>query len=323
MLKKTRLDYSLLKSSIMPNAAAEKNCNTVIPHMPWMYSATLAAMFIAISIYIVVANAVLLYSLYKTNQLTTITNKFMFLMSICDLVTGFLVTPLIAARLIIDDKFKTCFMQKTAQFLGAVSLRFSFCMLVAIAVDRYFHVTKLTRYQDFMNDFKMKAVVAFSVVLSIFTAIMVLVHVDLKIHQAINAVCRLLAMVCVIVLYYKISKQIRVHALTIDVQLSNSKDAQVQTRQRLSSTKSIRALLVSILLLSLPYNIITAILAFAQFGPFMMSNFLDVAYGFSLLLLFSNAGTNAVIYGYSNSVNRRHIAGLFKRERQARGEQTS
>ena len=310
---------------IMASTTAETNCYTVIPQMPWMYSAPFAAMFIALSIFIVVANAVLLSSLYKTNQLTTITNKFMFLMSICDMVTGFLVTPLVAACLLMYYEYRICLMEKTAQFLVSLCLCFSFCMLVAIAVDRYIHVIKLNRYQDFMNDFKMKSIIAFSVVFSIYLAIMGLVYVDVTIPQTINAVGRLFSTVCVFILYYKMSRQIRVHALTIDVQLSNSNNARMQTRQKLSSTKSIRALLGTLLLLSLPYNIITSIRAVVQFGnnSIIETTSLDVAYGFSLLLLLSNAGANALIYGYSNSVNRRHIAGLFKRERRARGEQTS
>ena len=303
----------------MPDTAAENNCNKVLPQIPWMYSATLAAMFIALSIFIVVANAVLLYSLYKTNQLTTITNKFMFLMSISDLVIGFPVAPFIAASLLIDEKFKPCFMEKIVEFLALLSGNFSFFMYVAIALDRYFHVTKLNRYQDFMNDFKMKAIVASSVVLTIFIAIMLLVFGNMLLKSVGN-----LVVICsVFMLYYKISRQIRAHAITDDVQPSNNGNARMQTRQILSSIKSIRAILASMLLLGLPYNIIMAIRTGFNYQKIKPNIPLNLTHALSLLLLLSNAGANAVIYGYSNSVNRRHIAGLFKRKRQATDEQAS
>ena len=106
----------------------------------------------------ILANSVLIYGLYKTQQLNTIANKFILIMSVSDLCIGVFVLPLIVVMVCLQDALQSCNFELFVQCIALLSARFSFFMLMCISTDRYMHVTKLNKYNQFMNARRMKIV---------------------------------------------------------------------------------------------------------------------------------------------------------------------
>ena len=103
----------------------------------------------------VALNSILLYALYKTGQLKTLSNKLIALMTSSDLCIGIIVLPALAVTIGMKKVSKNCLLDISVNYLATVFVIFSFLMLICISIDRYLHVTKLIRYNAYMNRFRM------------------------------------------------------------------------------------------------------------------------------------------------------------------------
>ena len=118
------------------------------PHSHLLVWAVLTSI---LSLLTILANSALIYSLYKAQQLTTITNKFILIMNILDLCTGIFVLPLIDVMICLKDTLRNCNFELFVQYVALTFGYFSFFMLMCISTDRYVHVTKLNKYSQFMQ----------------------------------------------------------------------------------------------------------------------------------------------------------------------------
>ena len=100
-------------------------------------------------------NSILLYALYKTGQLKTLSNKLIALMTSSDLCIGIIVLPAVTVTIGMKMVSKNCLLDISVNYIATVFVIFSFLMLVCISFDRYLHVTKLIRYNAYMNQFRM------------------------------------------------------------------------------------------------------------------------------------------------------------------------
>eukprot|EP00794_Sanderia_malayensis_P003623 gene3623-4136_t len=287
------------------------NCPSLWPlDMPKVHLDTWATLTAILALITTVSNAILIYSLYKTKQLNTITNKFILLMNISDLCTGVFVLPLIVIMAVLKDDYRDCQFELAVQYIALLFAYFSFFMLLSVSIDRFIHVTKLNRYNHFMNDFRMKLIVVVSVVMSIVIAAVGVYIASLELQLVLNA-SDLIGVLFMFLLYLLVFRKIRVHIENFKQMISENMSASSVNREakrELSATKTIRILLGALLILYFPYNIVSAIFIYYKLhkGVAVPLNISVAAY-IAYLLVFSNAAVNAIVFSFGNSTVRRFI----------------
>ena len=163
----------------------------------------------------IASNSILLYTLHKTEQLKTLSNKLIAMLTMSDLCAGIIVLP--AVTITFGRKMhglKSCLVDRSVNYLASVTTFFSFLMLVWICIDRYLQVTKLTRYNLYMNRFRMwmLVLVSFFMVISVSTT-GVLFHSFILI--IVQAILDLPAMVFMVMLYVRLLKRLEVQRMKL------------------------------------------------------------------------------------------------------------
>ncbi|XP_065066120.1 uncharacterized protein LOC135692033 [Rhopilema esculentum] len=267
----------------------------------------------------IVSNAALIYGLYKMEQLNTITNKFILVMNISDLGTGIFVLPSIAVMAALKEKYRNCAFELVLHYGAFLLAYFSFFMLMCVSMDRYLHVTKLKKYNKFMNEFRMKVIVVFSFVTSAIIAYISIAFPSFPLQVALN-LSDLFGVLFMFILYSMVFRRIATHAEKIKRMLSDAGEdsGNRETRREISATKTIRFVLGALLVLYLPYNICSAIWAYYKYqekrNPPLIMNVLEY---WAYVIVFSNAAINAILFGYGNSVVRRFLIGRISRSQVA------
>ena len=266
----------------------------------------------------ILANSALIYGLYKTQQLSTFTNKFILIMSISDLCTGIFVLPLIVVMICLKDTIRNCNVELFVRYIALLFAYFSFFMLMCISTDRYIHVTKLNKYSQFMNARRMKIATVLSLISSVLIASLSISFPKFWLQLTL----RLSDFLCGSLMFYLYSlvfQKLAIHTENFKrmlEELGTSESASRETRKEVSATKTIRFVLGALLVLYLPYNICSVALAYYKFDRKMSpSLFMSFMAYLSYLLVLSNAAINAIIFGHGNSVVRRFIFNRFCRVR--------
>ena len=293
------------------NSSSEYICLSLWPlDMPKPHLITWAVLSAVLSPITIVSNAALIYGLYETQQLISITNQFILVMNVSDLCTGIFVLPLIVVMISTKDRFRSCVFELAMQYLAFVLAYFSFFMLMCISLDRYIHVTKLNKYNQFMNPFRMKIIVVISMVVSLVIASISISFPSLPLQVLLN-LSDLAGVLLMFFLYSLVFRKIAIHAEKFKRMLEEQgTDLAIgrETRREMSATKTIRFVLGALLVLYLPYNICSAAWTYYKFGKRVSPPLaLDIAAYWSYTIVFSNAAINAIILGYGNSVVRRCI----------------
>ena len=262
----------------------------------------------------ILSNSALIYGLYKTQQLTTITNKLILIMNISDLCTGIFVLPLTLVTICLTNTLRSCNFELSVQFIALLFAYFSFFMLMCISTDRYIHVTKLNKYNQFMNTCRMKTVTVISFIFSVLIA-----YLQTSIPQLwFQLMLRSLGLSGVLVMFFLYSLVFRKLAIHTEnfkrmlEELGTGKSTIQETKKELSAMKTIRFVLGALLLLYVPYNICSVPWSYYKYDrkvnpPF----FLNVILYWCSIIVLSNAAINAIIFGYANRVVRRFICNKF------------
>ena len=284
--------------------------------MPQSHLIMWAVMTSILSLITIMATSALIYGLYKTQQLTTITNKFILMMSISDLCTGLFVLPLIVVMICLKDTLRNCNLELFVQYTALLFAYFSFFMLMCISTDRYIHVTKLNKYNQFMNTRRMKVATVLSLIFSVLIAYLPISFPTFWLHLALR-LSNLGGVSMIFFLYSLIFRKVATHIENFKrmlEELGTSESTSRETKKELSATKTIRFVLGALLVLFVPYNICSVAWIYYKVNrqvkpPF----FLNVVTYWSYILVFSNAAINGIIFGYGNSVVRRFILKRFCR----------
>ena len=266
----------------------------------------------------ILANSALICGLYTKQQLNTITNKFILLMSISDLCIGIFVLPLIVVIICLKDTLRSCNFELFVQYIALLFAYFSFFMLMCISTDRYIHVTRLNRYSQFMNPLRMKIATVLSFFCSVLIASLSIRFLTVWLQLAM-CLLGLSGISLMLSLYSLVFRKLAIHTENFKgmlEELGRSESTHRETRKEFSAKRTIRFVLVALLVLYFPYNICTVALTYYRYDrkvnpPF----FVNVMTYWSYTFAFSNAAINAIIFGYGNSIVRQFIFNRFCHER--------
>lgn len=282
----------------------------------------------------VAANAILIYALLKTGQSETISNKFIVMMSLSDLCMGIFGQPAIIVLVSIKDVFRSCALEKSVEYIVFVSANFSWFMLLLISVDRYFQVTKLNRYNEYMNPVRMKVAVLVSFVTANGLAVILLLVSSFTLQIIFN-VANILMMTFVATLYAYMMRRLaahneklaaagkadvlknsRRHLMVKEAPKSDESEQDVkqqkanarESQKQLSALRTIRMLIVAIFALYGPYNVASTYWTYYKFGKRINPALgLNIFVLWAYFIVLTNAAANACIIINGNSKTRRFV----------------
>ena len=211
-------------------------CNTLISlTIPSDHFRSIIAAFLLLYIFTIFSNCILIFTLHKTKQLNTISNKLILIMSISDLGLGAIAFPAAVASSWLRYIYKSCVFEKIGFFLLQIFSYHSFSILTCISIDRYLRVTKMNRYNLYMNKYKMTVMIVVSLLTAAVVSTVSLVRPSFE--QQIFVVCFDVVVVgftCVVCMF--LLKRLQNHVKNLREAMPNSLGSKTDGETTLAGT---------------------------------------------------------------------------------------
>ena len=263
----------------------------------------------------VTSNYLLILALQNTNQLNTHSNKFILVMSCCDFTIGLILQPALIVMFFLKESKTICYSISIINLTTVIMLKTSANLSILISIDRYLQVTKLNRYNIYMNGARMKASIGFCFVLGVFLSCL---YVFDESSRILLGIVELSFLWFVYILYSLISRNLQKHLNNRNKMSEghggnvNTASAQNQTDpgpnsgSHLSAIKTIRLLQVTMLVLYTPFLVLSILWNYyhlhLQASP---SRILNETCSWLQIELECNAWANACILIHGNRRCRR------------------
>ena len=316
-------------------------CVTVISSdTPQIHQAVIAIAFSVLAVVTILSNAVLMYTLYKTRQLNTISNKLILVMSISDLCLGAFALPMVAFRYSNRNLVEGCTLDKASKCLILLFSFFSLLILYCISIDRYFKVTKLNRYDLYMNNFRMKLMIMVSLIAATLISVKSLLFpsfIQQVIAAAVGSLCVIFAMIVYVLLLRRLRRHMRqlnklkrigpnnhIAANSTETDTGGSATEEINEMapnrptenegNQLSATKTIQVLLIFMITSYAPYYIVSCWWTYYKFQEKKDPGFnLSLSLVWAIFITLLNASGNSWIIISGNTQSRRFVSSLFQR----------
>ena len=199
------------------DTARPTNCMTILAlDVSSKYQITFAALYTMLSLATIATNSLLIYTLYKTEQLKTISNKFILIMNLSDLVLGSFGFSALAVIYKMKYVLKTCILEHITSHLIISLSYFSFFILACIAIDRYLLVTKMNQYSLHMNEFRMKIMILVCFVIATGTATLMLLLATFELHVVIT--CNgVIFIILIFIVYVNLIGRLKAHVKRMEM----------------------------------------------------------------------------------------------------------
>ena len=259
-----------------------------------------AAVAVFLAVVSICANASLICALHKTKQLSSFSNIFMTFVCSSDLCFSLINEPMIAVYHLLYIKKENCLVDHIQFYLAYFFLYFSGMMIMAVAIDRYLHITKLLRYDSYMNKQRATLIVVTSFAVSN-TAAFSLTYWKASSFEiqlaffAVNMVLNSTIFYCYFIVIGKVSFS------PMQDKLVGSAGCEMSKRRK-ASIRTMRLLIIAVMMAYGPYNILTVTRSYYVFYRKTMPNHtLDVLTAWSYFIVFSFSIINVVIYSSGNT----------------------
>ena len=127
----------------------------------------------------IIANALVMYVLIKTKQISTITCKVIFMLSLSDLLQGIFAQNLFTAA----GYEKSCLLVKIHIFVFAFLMHLSGYMIAIIGVDRYLRIKYYAKFKVIWSAKIVLIFICFGSFLALFQAVMITVGLILELDR--------------------------------------------------------------------------------------------------------------------------------------------
>lgn len=284
--------------------------------LPSIHHVSFGTAYALLSVLTIASNAILLYALHKTKQLNTISNKLTLIMNVSDLCSGVITFPIAAISNLSGSLRTSCVLDKAASFFALFFGPFSFLLLFCISIDRYFRVTKMTRYNLYMNDFRMKIMIFSSLVVAVIIAFKSIFTPSFT-QQVISVSVTSFFLISAIIVYMILLKRLRNHVIQFNNAREEISDGVQESRNiQITATTTIQLLLICLTVVYSPYQIISCFWTYYKYQKETDPNvYLGIAFAWSRILALANATGNSFVIIYGNARIWRFVLSLFRRSR--------
>ena len=273
----------------------------------------------------VTSNCLLISALRKTNQLKSYSNQLITVMSSCDLILGLIFQSALVVMFFTKKHLMTCNSILAINAMVLFLTQTSALLLLLISIDRYLQVTKLNRYNSYMNQTRLKTCTGICIFVSALLVCIVILHRSFVTRALIDSV-NFTLLWSMIILYSSILQKLQKHlnnrndtravagenANIASTQQSQT-DPRFTSRSHLTVIKTLRVLQVTMLLLYTPFLVASMLwnyyLLHLKVAPSIK---LNEALNWSQFFLECNAWVNAWILIHGNSGCRRLLLSMIR-----------
>ena len=276
------------------------------------------ACIVALAVFTITGNALLIWLLKKTRQTNTISFQFIIMMSISDLIlsTSNLIA-LLMSNVSNDANTKICWIVLFFQFVIATCASFSVTMATFIALDRYLHMRYLEKYPSIFTKKRAYFLTIMTILLLVMLNAIFAMPFSNDVQQVFQAIYLFLAaptVFAILMLCYHTMKTIRKKASQLTRSLVN------QTR---TLSKALKAIAICTISLLIPSIIIKVLQMVNKHYKFSSSFLLDTIMLFSYITFSSNAFWSSFVFMLLNRPIRLELKRIARRSLAVEGERSN
>ena len=238
--------------------------------------------------------------------------------------------------------FKSCILDKVSARLALFFGTFSLFMLYCPSIDRYFRVTKMNRYNLYMNNFRMKLMIVIGFVISMVLTLVGGMRPSF-VQRSVGASVGIFFLSFAIVVYVLVLRRLQSHVrrssklrrigpnsqgtanncgtdapgnAMSSTDETAPKRPQENGSSQLSAIKMVRLLLIFLSISYTPYHIVSCWWTYYKYHKKTDPGFnLTLSLVWSVFVALLNPSVNSWIIIFGNSRSRRFVLSLFRRNR--------
>ena len=215
-------------------------------------------------------------------------------MSLADLSTGLFAYPIIAVVFTSRESSLNCYLAHIGQYLGFLFIMLSFSMLILVAIDRYVYFNRLVRLQRFMTKFQLIRIAIGNFIVTNNIAVVFLLYPSFYLKLILKLLKLILKLLFLGgVFHYVFSGTKKYHS-------TESFNYQQNGQKSRALANLIRILVATVIVLSMPYNIITSFWTYVFEKDVKPGKYLDIAQHVAHILIFLNMSANAILFSRLN-----------------------
>ena len=297
-------------------------CVTFQPvELPYVYRKILCLIYWANAPLTVTTNLLLIFALWRTNQLGNTTIKLLVAVSCSDTCGGILAFPLLGLTLVTTESRLNCIIKNAAQYIAVACCVCSLYTFVLVAVNRYL---QLRGPNIITSSFRLTIALTGNIVLANVTSTMALLYSSFYSFLISNIFwCSLYSSIFLI--YSSLLKQVRVHTDRSHAECNSrqrtspdqNRGNNLANQSHINSTaagnktfpRSIQLLVGLLIVPSLPYNIISLVWSYYD-NPGLYLNILQHV---ALIIALMNMSANAILFCHLNNGTRIYLRRLLLR----------
>lgn len=279
-------------------------------------------------------NIFLIYGLWRLNLTKKLSYKFIVCLCIGDGCVGLLTQPTISVLLMADSGGNKCIREIATHSLQIAFCQYSLLMILTITMDRFLHMTYLTRYNNFMTPKRGGMFIFINITITI---VVVLLNMIASIYEfnfimhTIIIIMNTIIFIIILIIYCKtyLAIRTRVQDSTIKRTMQtviNTGSIFLHTKPAVNSKPKIqyhknfgKAMIFVLLTLAicyLPYFLLIIHISYSRF-KIKEGDWRIPALYWSIQLIFTNSTANAVIVISSSKQLKRFAKNCLKNKRNA------
>lgn len=212
-----------------------------------------------------ISNSLLLYSLAKTKQIYTNTQRFIIAMSISDLLQAVLVMPSTATTIAIREKHKSCMLDQLTHFGFYLFGYFSYFMLMSITFDRLYILRRHLRVPKALSTKQMASFLTTCFIVTFTGSYLGVKFISFR-YQVTLMIINIGLIGFVFISYSCLLHKVRIHNTSVTKNLADSNfKGKVSAKVNVNASNVVWVLLVALLVSYVPFNVTTPWLSYVKY----------------------------------------------------------
>ena len=319
----------------------KKMCQTIYPSREGMSYENLIALSsvnTVLGLVNISINIFLIYGLWKLNLTKKISYKFIVCLCIGDGCVGLMTQPAISVLLMADNGGNKCILDIATHSLQIAFCQYSVLMILTITMDRFLHMTYLTRYKSLMTSKRGGMLISINILITItFVLLNMIASIygfNFIMHTTI-IIINTIIFIIILIIYCKTYLAIRTRVQDSTIKRTmrrviNTSSILLHTEPVINSkpkiqyhqnfAKAMIFVLLTLAICYLPYFLLIIHISYSRFKTKEDMNNGDwriAALYWSIQLIFINSAANAVIVIFSSKQLRRFAKNCLKNKRNA------
>ena len=285
------------------------NCSTLfkdISGIPQLLLATIQTYNILIGLLNITGNAILIWTLCRTQRTISLSYQLVIIMSGSDIATG--IVGLVSLTMLLLEKQKiSCWLKVVTEFSLVTCNYLSATMIFLIALDRYLHMKYLEQYPVIVTKKRYNIFIIMAFLVAFFSSTLLTLQVPLTTHIILESFCITLTTMLhasAMILYYIAMRTLRRKTLLIARNVINHSRALSTAGKRIS---------ICIFVSSTPILVLLILNNINEYEKFLDSLLLNTCRWFAYITYLVNGFCSSVIFISQNTPIQRFLKRIVLR----------